>query len=274
MTTKMAIHPTAIVEDGAALGAGVEIGPFCIVGRDVRLGDGVRLISHAVVAGSTVIGPRCVIHPNAVLGGESQIRDHDPAGTRLVVGEDTVIRESVTFSLGSAKSHGVTEVGARGFFMAYSHIGHDCRVGDDVTFANGAQLAGHVDIGDGVILGGLAAVQQFGRSGRGAMLGGISGCNLDIIPYGIAFGTHSKLTGLNLVGLKRRGLPRASIHALRAAFRAIFYETEGSIADRARKAREAWPDVAEVQEIVDFILAPAKRPICPARMRGSEAAEE
>jgi UDP-N-acetylglucosamine acyltransferase len=158
--------------------------------------------------------------------------------------------------------------------MAYSHIGHDCRVGDDVTFANGAQLAGHVDIGDGVILGGLAAVQQFGRIGRGAMLGGISGCNLDIIPYGIAFGTHSKLTGLNLVGLKRRGLPRASIHALRAAFRAIFYETEGSIADRARKAREAWPDVAEVQEIVDFILAPAKRPICPARMRGSEAAEE
>ena len=274
MTARMAVHPTAIVEDGAALGAGVEIGPFCIVGRDVRLGDGVRLLSHAVVTGNTVIGPRCVIHPNAVLGGESQIHHNDATGTRLVVGEDTVIRESVTFSLGSAKGHRVTEVGARGFFMAYSHIGHDCRVGNDVTFANGAQLAGHVDIGDGVILGGLAAVQQFGRIGRGAMLGGISGCNLDIIPYGIAFGTHAKLTGLNLVGLKRRGIPRANIHALRAAFRAIFHATEGSIADRARKARETWPDIAEVQEIVDFIVAPAKRPICPARTRGPEAADE
>jgi UDP-N-acetylglucosamine acyltransferase len=269
-----AIHPTAIVEDGAALGAGVEIGPFCIVGPSVKLGDGVRLISHAVVTGETELGARCVVHPGAVLGGESQIRGHDPAGTRLVVGEDTVIRECVSFSLGSAKGHRVTEIGARGFFMAYSHIGHDCRVGNDVTFANGAQLAGHVDIGDGVILGGLSAVQQFGRIGRGAMLGGISGCNEDIIPYGIAFGTHSKLTGLNLVGLKRRGLPRANIHALRAAFRAIFHETEGSIADRARKARETWGDIAEVQEIVDFILAPAKRPICTARKRGSEAAEE
>jgi UDP-N-acetylglucosamine acyltransferase len=272
MAAKMAIHPTAIVEYGATLGAGVEIGPFCIVGRDARLGDGVRLISHAVVSGSTVIGPRCVIHPGAVLGGESQIRDHDPAGTRLVVGEDTVIRESVTFSLGSAKGHGVTEIGARGFFMAYSHIGHDCRVGNNVTFANGAQLAGHVDIGDGVILGGLSAVQQFGRIGRGAMLGGVSGCNLDIIPYGIAVGAHSKLTGLNLVGLKRRGIPRENIHALRAAFRAIFHATEGSLADRARKAGETWAGVAEVQEIVEFILAPAKRPICPARARG--AAEE
>ena len=274
MTARMAIHPTAIVEDGAALGAGVEIGPFCIVGRDVRLGDGVRLISHAVVTGGTVIGPRCVIHPNAVLGGESQIRGHDPAGTRLVVGEDTVIRESVTFSLGSAKGHRVTEVGARGFFMAYSHIGHDCRVGNDVTFANGAQLAGHVDIGDGVILGGLAAVQQFGRIGRGAMLGGISGCNEDIIPFGIAHGTHSQLAGLNLVGLKRRGIPRANIHALRAAFRAIFLETEGSLAERAERARERWGDVAEVQEIVDFIVAPAKRPICTARSRRLEAADE
>jgi UDP-N-acetylglucosamine acyltransferase len=275
MTAKMAIHPTAVVEDGATLGAGVEIGPFCIVGRDVRLGDGVRLISHAVVSGSTVIGPRCVVHPGAVLGGESQIHGNDATGTRLVIGEDNVIRECVTFSLGSAKSHGVTEIGSRGFFMAYSHIGHDCRVGNDVTFANGVQLAGHVDIGDDVIMGGLAAVQQFGRIGRGAMLGGISGCNQDIIPYGIAFGTHAQLTGLNLVGLKRRGVPRANIHALRAAFRAIFHETEGSIAERARKARERWGDVAEVQEIVEFILAPAKRPICTARLRGQhEAAEE
>jgi UDP-N-acetylglucosamine acyltransferase len=274
MTATMAIHPTAIIEDGATLGAGVEIGPFCIVGRDVRLGDGVRLISHVVISGATTIGARCVVHPNAVLGGESQIRNHDPKGTRLVIGEDTVIRESVTFSLGSAKSHGVTEIGARGFFMAYCHIGHDCRVGNDVTFANGVQLAGHVDIADGVIIGGLSAVQQFGRIGRGAMLGGISGSNEDIIPFGIAFGDHAQLAGLNIVGLKRRGVPRPNIHAARAAYRAIFQETAGSMEERTLAARDKWGDVPEVREIIEFILAPAKRPICTARARGHDTTEE
>ena len=270
----MAIHQTAIVEDGAVLGAEVEVGPFCIVGREARLGDGVRLISHVVVSGATTIGARCVIHPNAVLGGESQIRGNDSTGTRLVIGEDTVIRESVTMSLGSAKGHRVTEIGARGFFMAYSHIGHDCRVGNNVTLANGVQIAGHVDIGDGVIMGGLAAVQQFGRIGRGAMLGGISGANYDVIPYGLAIGAHAKLVGLNIIGLKRRGVPRPSIYALLAAFRAIFLEKSGSIADGAKAAREKWADIAEVREVCDFILAPAKRPICPARPRGLDAVEE
>jgi len=263
-----AIHPTAIVEDGAVLGAGVEIGPFCVVGYKVRLGEGVRLVSHAVIGGETEIGARSVVHPGAVLGGESQIRGNDPAGTRLVIGEDCIIRECVSISLGSTKGHGVTEVGARGFFMAYSHIGHDCRVGNDVTFANGAQLAGHVDIGDYVVLGGLAAVQQFTRIGRGAMLGGISGANNDIIPYAMAVGMHSKLTGLNIVGLKRRGVPRANIHALRAAFRAIFLEPGGSVKELAAAAREKWAEVAEVREICDFILAPAKRQIAAARPPG------
>ena len=274
MTVTMAIHPTAIVEDGATLGAGVEIGPFCMVGREARLGDGVRLISHVVVSGATTIGARCVVHPNSVLGGESQIRNHDPKGTRLVIGEDTVIRESATFSLGSAKGHGITEIGARGFFMAYSHIGHDCRVGNDVTFANGVQLGGHVDIADGVIIGGLSAVQQFGRIGRGAMLGGVSGANEDIIPFGIAFGDHAQLAGLNIVGLKRRGVPRANIHAARAAYRAIFLESGGSMETRTRAARDKWGDVPEVREIIEFILAPAKRPICTARLRGHDTTEE
>ena len=270
----MTIHPTAIVEDGAVLGAGVEIGPFCIVGSQVKLGDGVRLLAHVVVSGETTIGARCAVHPGAVLGGESQIRGNLSAGTRLTIGEDTVIRECVTFSLGSPKGHRVTEIGARGFFMAYSHIGHDCRVGNDVTFANGVQLAGHVDIGDGVVMGGLAAVQQFGRIGRGAMLGGISGCNEDIIPFGIAHGPHAQLSGLNIVGLKRRGVARADIHALRAAYRAIFLQSEGRLAARAAKARDAWPEVAEVREVCDFILAPAKRPICTARSHQHETDEE
>jgi UDP-N-acetylglucosamine acyltransferase len=266
----MAVHPTAIVEDGAVIGAGVEVGPFCIVGRDVKLGEGVRLISHVVISGNTDIGARCVIHPHAVLGGESQIRGNDAAGTRLSLGEDCVVREHVTFSLGSAKGHNLTKIGARGYYMAYSHIGHDCIVGNDVTFANGAQLAGHVELGDGVILGGLSAVQQFGRIGRGAMLGGCSGANLDIIPFGIAAGDHAKLAGLNIVGLKRRGVPRPSIHAMRAAYRAIFLSDEGRMSERSKRAREQWGEVAEVREILDFIDAPAKRAIMPGRRSASE----
>lgn len=261
----MAVHPSAIVEDGARLGASVEIGPFCLVGGSVSLGDGVRLLSHACVSGRTTIGARSVVHPGAVLGGVAQIRGREHPDARLEVGEDNVIREGVTMSLGSAAGRGVTRVGARGYFMAYSHVGHDCLVGDDVTFANGANLGGHVEIGDGVILGGLSAVQQRGRVGKGAMIGGITGVNRDVIPYAMAFGDHVELAGLNLIGLKRRKLARETINAMRAAFREIFLHEQGSIAERARSARTTWKDVSEVAEIVDFILADAHQPLCTAR---------
>ncbi len=270
----MTVHPTAVVEDGARLGAGVEIGPFCIVGANAVLGDGVRLLGHASVLGHTSIGARSVLHQGAVLGGVAQIRGDDAPAARLTVGEDCVIREHVTMNLGSARGGGLTSVGRSGYFMAYSHVGHDCHVGDGVTFANGAQLGGHVEIGDGVIMGGLSAVQQFGRVGKGAMIGGVTGVNTDVIPYGIAAGDHAELGGLNLIGLKRRGLPRASINALRAAFKLIFLDSEGSMADRARAAKAKWADVAEVGEIADFILAPAKRPICLARRRARADADE
>lgn len=263
----MPIHPTAIVEDGARLGADVEIGPFCIVGAKASLGDGVRLISHASVFGATEIGAGTIVHHGAALGGEAQIRGDDAKDARLTIGAGCVIREHVTMNLGSARGGGLTSVGANGYFMAYSHVGHDCHVGDNATFANGAQLGGHVELGEGVIMGGLSAVQQFGRVGRGAMIGGITGVNTDVIPFGIAAGDHAELGGLNLVGLRRRGLPRDSINALRAAFRFLFLEENGSLADRARRCKEKWPAVAEIGEIADFILAPAKRPICLARRR-------
>ena len=269
----MTVHPTAIVDGGAQVGADVEIGPFCIVGPNAVVEPGVRLISGVAVSGHTTIGARTVVHHGAVLGGMAQIRGDDAPAARLVIGEDCVIREHVTMSLGSRRGGGLTSVGARGYFMGYSHVGHDCHVGSDVTFANGAQLGGHVDIGDGVIMGGLSAVQQFGRVGRGAMIGGVTGVNTDVIPYGIATGDHALLGGLNLVGLKRRGIPRASINALRAAFKAIFLDGSGSMADRAKAAKERWPDVPEVLEIADFILAPAKRPICLARRRAADGEE-
>lgn len=270
----MRVHPTAIVEPGAKLGDGVEVGPFCIVHAGAVLDAGVRLLSHIVIGGMTRIGARTIVHPHAVLGGDAQIRGGDPAGTRLEIGAECVIREHVTMSAGSAGGGGVTHVGDRGYFMSYSHIAHDCHIGDGVTFANGVQLGGHVHIEDGVIFGGLSAVQQFGRVGRYAFIGGVTGINEDVIPYGMAIGARAELTGLNLVGLKRRGVPRANIHALRGAFRAIFHDDTGSLADRARAAGERWPGMAEVQEVVAFVLADAKRPVCTARRRGAQADED
>jgi UDP-N-acetylglucosamine acyltransferase len=262
------IHPTALIEDGARLGAGVEIGPFCHVASRVSLDDGVRLLSHVVVKGVTRIGAGTVVHPGAVLGGEGQIRGNDFPEGRLEIGAGCVLRELVTMNCGSRKDKGVTTVGARGYFMAGSHVGHDCVVGDDVTFANSVALGGHSQIGDGVIFGGLSAVQQFGRVGKGAMVGGLTGINRDVIPYAMAFGDHAELAGLNLIGLKRRGLPRDTINALRAGFRMIFYGQGGDVKSRAQDVKAQWPDIAEIDEVVDFILAPAKQQLCTARRRG------
>ena len=266
----MTVHTSAIVEDGAKLDPGVEVGPFCIVGRDVVLGEGVRLLSHVVVSGRTKIGERTIVHPQAVLGGEGQIRKNDFRDAQLVIGADCVIREGVTMSGGSRGGRGITTVGNNGYFMAYSHVGHDCIVEDDVNFANNATLAGHVHIGQGVIFGGLSAVQQYGRVGRGAMIGGVTGVNTGVIPYGMAIGDHAVLGGLNLIGLKRRGVSREAIHEVRAAFRTIFLETKGTLFDRARRARGMWQENTQIQEIVDFILADSKRALCvadPTRMR-------
>jgi len=267
------IHPAAIVEDGAVFGAGVEVGAFCVIGSRARLGDGVRILSHVVISGDTEIGAGSVVHPHAVLGGGPQFRGDPGTDARLVIGKDNIIREHVTMNGGSVKGGGLTQVGDRGYFMAYSHVAHDCHIGNDVTFANGVALGGHVTMGDGVNVGGLAAIQQFGRIGRNAFVGGVTGVPDDVIPYGLVWGDRARLQGLNLIGLKRRGLPRASIHALRAAFRAIFFG-EGSLATRAHAAGERWKNVPEVGEIVQFILADSKRPICmPARGRDADAAE-
>jgi UDP-N-acetylglucosamine acyltransferase len=267
----MTVHPTSVVEDGAMLGAGVEIGPFCHVGARVILEAGVRLRSHVSVTGITQVGAACDLYPGVALGGMGQIRGNDFTEGRLEIGPDCVLREMVSMHVGSRKGGGLTQVGAKGYFMANSHVGHDCRVGENVTFANSVALGGHVEIGDGVIFGGLAAVQQFCRVGKGAMIGGLTGINRDVIPYAMAFGDHAELAGLNLIGLKRRGLSRDTINAMRATFRSVFYGESGSIADRARAARERYGDVAEVGEIVDFILADAKQELCLARRRGGDA---
>ena len=266
----MKVHPTAIVEDGARLSNGVEIGPYCIVSAGASLAEGARLLAHVVITGNAEIGARTVVHPNAVLGGEGQIRKAEAPEARLVIGADNVIREGVTITAGSRKGGGMTTLGDRGYLMAYSHLGHDCRVGNDVTLSNGVQIAGHVEIGDGVIMGGLAAAQQFSRIGQYAFVSGLSGVAADIIPYGSAIGLHARLGGLNLIGLRRRGIPRENIHALRAAFRALFQDDRDSLPERAIRVSEMWPAVAEVQQITNFILADTKRRIAPMRTRDAD----
>jgi len=266
------IHATAIVEDGAVLGADVEIGPFSLIGHRARIGEGVRIHSHVAISGDTEIGPRCAIYAHAALGGGPQYRGDTGADARLVIGADNVIREHVTMNGGTVKGGGLTQVGDQGYFMAYSHVAHDCHIGNGVTFANGVALGGHVTIADGVNIGGLAAIQQFGRIGRNAFVGGVTGVPDDVIPYGMAWGDRARLEGLNLIGLKRSGVPRERIHALRAAFRAIFFGP-GRFLDRARDAGERWSEVPEVTEIVRFIFADSKRPICmPQKGQGADAA--
>lgn len=262
------VHPAAIVEDGAQLDSDVEIGAFSIIGSRVSIAGGVRIHSHVVISGATEIGEGTVIYPHAVIGGGPQFRGDPGTNARIMIGAGNVIREHVTINGGSLKGGGLTRVGSRGYFMAYSHIGHDCEIGDGVTFANGVALGGHVVIEDGVNIGGLAAVQQFGHIGRYAFVGGVTGVPGDVIPYGMAWGDRARLQGLNLVGLKRRGLSRDRIHTLRAAFRAMF-SGQGSFAERVERTAERWPDIPEILEITRFIQSERKRPLCmPAHERG------
>lgn len=255
------IHRTAIVEDGASIGPGSIVGPFCHVGPQVRLGPGVELKSHVVVAGDTEVGEGTRIWPFASIGHQPQDLKYRGEPTRLVIGRRNMIREHVTMSPGTEGGGGLTQVGDGGLFMVGVHVGHDCRIGDGVILANNATLAGHVTLGDHVVLGGLSAVHQFCRIGRGAMVGGVSGVEKDVIPWGMAFGDRARLQGLNLVGLKRRGVEREVIHDLLAAFRAIF-EGEGALADRARSTGERHPANPYVQEIVAFLADDTARSFC------------
>jgi UDP-N-acetylglucosamine acyltransferase len=259
-----AIHPLAIVDPEAKLGADVEIGPFCTVGPHVVLGDRVCLRSHVVVEGATQIGDDSVVYPFAHLGGPPQHAGHKGEPTQLSIGARNIIREHVTMHCGTLMGRSVTRVGADGFFMVGVHIGHDCVVGDQVVMANTATLGGHVVVADHVIMGGLSAVHQHTRVGRHAFVGGMAGVNHDVIPFGNVWGNHAHLEGLNLVGLKRRGFRRESINTLRAAYRMLFAE-EGTFQERLEDTATAYGASLEVMEIVDFIRADATRPLTTPR---------
>lgn len=260
----MKVHPTAVIEDGVALGD-VVIGPFCHVGAGAKLHDGVVLHSHVIISGDTEIGANTTVYSFAVLGGPPQHLQYKNEKTFLKIGENNIIREHVTMNRGTEAGGGVTHVGAGGFFMTGAHVAHDCKIGKNVIFANNATLGGHVAIGDYAFLGGLCAIHQFSRVGDYGFVGGCAAVASDIIPFGSAVGNHAYLAGLNIIGLKRREFSRESIRNLRAVYRLLF-KGEGTFDERLENARRQYAHSNEVNRVLAFIDAGNSRALMtPAR---------
>ncbi len=253
----MSIHPSSVVDPTARLGAGVRIGPFCVIGPDVTLGNGVEVKSHAVVTGWTDVGADTVIFPHATVGEVPQDLKYRGERTRLIIGARCKIRESVTLNIGTEGGGGVTQVGDDCLLMTGAHVGHDARLGNRVILANGVAIAGHCQIGDDVIVGGLSGIHQWVRIGQGAIIGAVTMVTNDVIPFGLVQGPRGELDGLNLVGLKRRGLDRAAITALRHAYEALA-KGEGTCLDRARLLAETG-ETDEVRAMAGFILSGSDR---------------
>jgi UDP-N-acetylglucosamine acyltransferase len=257
--------PTARIEQGATIGREVSVGPYCAIGSHVVIGDGCRLVAHVHITGHTTIGPRTSIYPFASLGTPPQSVRYRGGPTRLIIGADCDIRENVTMNIGTEDDRGVTEVGDRCLLMVGSHIGHDCRVGNDVTFANNVVLGGHVTVGDFVVFGGQAAVRQFVRIGEGAMVVGLSGVRADVIPFGLVQGPLADLIGLNVVGMRRRGWSKADIHRLRKAYEIIFFGA-GTFRERVAKLEAQSGDDPLVCAVIKFIRS-GSRPLTTAIRR-------
>jgi UDP-N-acetylglucosamine acyltransferase len=257
----MAIHPTAIVDPAAKVGVGVEVGPYCIVGPHVTLGEQVRLLSHVVVENRTDIGANTVIYPFASIGHAPQDKKYKGELSTLVIGRNNVIREHVTMNPGTEGGGMVTRVGDNCLFMASSHIAHDCQVGNNVILANNVALAGHVVVGDFALFGGQAAVQQWARIGEGAMVGGLTGVERDVIPFGMVMGDRARLSGLNLRGLERRGASREEIQNLQSAYRMLF-ATRGTFAERLEEVSVSYAGSPHVTQMLSFIRVKSVLGLC------------
>jgi UDP-N-acetylglucosamine acyltransferase len=251
------VHPSAVVEEGATIGANSEVGPFCVIGPRVVLGADVVVKSHNVIAGQTEIGEGTIVFPFCSLGEIPQDLKYAGEDTRLVIGARNRIREHVTMNPGTEHGGGLTRIGDDGLFMAGVHVAHDCIIGDRVIVVNQTGIAGHAQIGDDVIIGGVSGVHQWVRIGRGAIVGGLTKVAKDVIPYGMVDAGGGSLRGLNLVGLRRKGLPRTDTRALRDAYAALA-EGEGTLQDRARRLLDS-AESAYVREVAEFILSDTDR---------------
>ncbi|MEM9733705.1 MAG: acyl-ACP--UDP-N-acetylglucosamine O-acyltransferase [Pseudomonadota bacterium] len=254
------IHPSAVIEDGAEIGENVRIGPFSHVGPNVRIGDDSELLGQCSVQGNTVLGARTRIFPFASVGSEPQDLKFAGEDVSLMVGDDCTIREGVTMNPGTGHGGVKTVVGNKCLFLANSHVAHDCQVGDGVILSNNVMLAGHCTIGDHVIFGGGSGVHQFSRIGNNAFIGGLAGVEGDVIPFGMVIGNRGNLAGLNIIGMKRGGMARETIHAVRNAYKVLF-DGQNPVQENAKNLMADATD-AQVIKMLDFVLAAKDRALC------------
>jgi len=255
------IHPSSVIEEGAVIGDGTTIGPFCHVGPNAIIGENSELKSHVAVYGFTTIGARARVFPFASIGHEPQDLKFQGEKTTLNIGTDCLVREGVTMNPGTAGDASSTIIGDRCVFLANSHVAHDCQIGSNVIFSNGALLAGHCKVGNHVIIGGGAGIRQFSQIGDNAFIGGLAGLENDLIPYGMALGNRAYLGGLNIIGMKRAGIERDSIHAARAAYKHIF-SGDTPVQEAVETLSRDHLDDPVVSKITGFIKASADRSLC------------
>lgn len=266
MTTH--IHPTAIIEPGATLGANVRVGAYSIIGQHVMLGDDCVIHPHVVISGHTTIGAGTQIYPFASIGSAPQDLKYRGEPSRLIIGERNVIREHATMNPGTEGGGMETRIGNNGLFMTGAHVAHDCQVGNNVILANQVAIAGHVVVGDHVVIGGLSGVHQYVRIGEHAMIGGMTGVENDVIPYGRVKGERGFLAGLNLIGLERRGFTKDQIKALQRAFNELF-DDEGTLEQRLEQVESAFSGEGLVMELVRFARAKTRFPLCQPQKKAA-----
>ena len=254
------IHPTAIIDSEADIEDGVIIGPYCIVGKGAKIKRGARLISNVIIEGKTEIGEETTVYPFTSIGLPPQDLKYHGEETGVIIGRKNIIREYITIHRASVGGDGFTLIGDNNFLMAYVHIAHDCKIGNNIIMANAATLAGHVKVEDKAVIGGLVAVHQFTRIGAYAMVGGFSGIGQDVPPYTIASGARARLYGLNTVGLKRHGFSDETIAELKKAYKILFREKR-TLKDAIKKVQEELPYTEEIRHLIEFIEE-NKRGIC------------
>jgi len=260
-----AIHPTAIIHPSAKIGVNAQIGPYSVVGEHVTLGDNVVLHSHVVVEGRTSIGVGTKIFPFASIGHEPQDLKFHGEESRLIIGKNNTIREHGTMNPGTESGGMETRIGDNGLFMMACHIAHDCMIGNNVIMANNATLGGHVTVGDFAFIGGLAAVHQFIRIGPHAVIGGMSGVENDVIPFGRVKGERAFLAGLNLIGLERRGFTKDDIRVLQKAYNQLFAD-DGTLEQRLEQVEKDYADQPQIMELIKFAREKTRFPLCqPSR---------
>ena len=254
------IHKTNVIDSKAKIGKDVKIGPFCFIGPNVQLDDGVELISNIHIEGNTKIGKGTKIFPFASIGTEPQDLKYKGETNSLEIGENNIIREYVTINPGTAGGGSKTIVGNNCLLMISSHVAHDCKIGNNVVIANNVPLGGHVTIEDSVVIGGNSAVHQFARIGRLAMIGGMTGVTKDVIPFGLSFGNRNYLKGINLVGLRRKKYGNKKIIELDRAYKKMF--SSANLQENLSKINGEFKGNELVEEVTKFIEKDKKRPIC------------